>query len=145
MLPDFSPVEDALREWLAAAGVHADQLVLNRRGRPVLLLPLTGQAPEGGGRNVPLEVLKLLREAGKPLTCLAVLEELERRGVPIGKSTLDRLLAKMVSDGDLANPQARSRRGTACRSRTCHQTTPRWSRWSASGPARTASTPTAWP
>jgi hypothetical protein len=106
MLPDISPVEEVIREWARAAGITVDQLVLNRRGRPVVILPLApAHVPvEGGGRNVPLEVVKVLREAGRPMTGVLVLEALEKRGVRISKTTLDHLLARMVSDGDLQNP-----------------------------------------
>jgi hypothetical protein len=83
------------------------QIVVNHRSRPLLILPVPALAPcaEPPGNSLPLEILKVLRDAGKPLTGLLVYEALRDRGIPTGQSTLNRLLAKMVSDGDLVNPQ----------------------------------------
>ena len=103
MLPDFAPVEEALRAWAAAAGVRVDQVVLNRRGRPVLILPLTDASYADSRQSIPLEILKVLRSKS-PLTGLLVLDELDRRGVKASKRTIDGHLADMVQDGTLLNP-----------------------------------------
>jgi hypothetical protein len=107
---DGDPYED-LYEVVRRLAVHlrirVHEIVLNnRRGRPVLLLPLPPAAAEPVTRDIGLEVVRLLRDAGRPLTGLLILEELLRRGILIGKRTLDGKLANMVSEGDLLNPPA---------------------------------------
>jgi hypothetical protein len=106
MPADYEALEEACRQIAAALGIVVVEVVLNdRRGRPRLIHPIPPPQPAvGTTQNVPLEILKLVRSAGKPLTGLLIFEGLIQRGVPIGKSTLDHLLAKMVSEGDLANP-----------------------------------------
>jgi hypothetical protein len=104
MSPAIDGIEEAVRAWMADTGHHVDQIVLNRRGKPVLLLPVTAAPAAEGRANVPLEVLKVLRDVQKPLTGLLVLDELTRRGVQVSKRTLDGHLADMVADGTLANP-----------------------------------------
>jgi hypothetical protein len=105
MLPDFGPIEEAIREWARAAGVHVDQVVLRRRRRAVLVLPLTARDVAAEPRaDVGLQVLGVLRQAGRPMTGFLILDTLDQQGVRVGKSTLDRLLAKMVAEGDLLNP-----------------------------------------
>jgi hypothetical protein len=108
VLPDFAQVEEALRAWMAQAGIRADQLVLNRRGHPVLMLPLTSppQPTEGNGRhNIPLEILKVVREAGKRMTGVLIFEALTERGIRTNDRTVNGHLADMVKDGTLTNDQ----------------------------------------
>ena len=79
MLADLSPVEEAVRAWAAVAGIHVDQLVLDRRGRPVLILPLVGARPDNAQQDVQVEVIRLLRDAGKPLAGTLILAERDRK------------------------------------------------------------------
>jgi hypothetical protein len=124
MLPDFGPVEEALRAWAAAAGVSVDQVVLNRRGRPVVVLPLN-KAPAGqGGRfDEPREergkglhpcvehILAVLREAGRPLTGMRILEEMAKKGIEWSKTTVETHVADMMRDGIIENVQEGKLRG----------------------------------
>jgi hypothetical protein len=57
------------------------------------------------------DILRTLREAGKPLTKTRLLEEMERLGFEWSESMVCRRLAEMMSDGTLENPDDARPRG----------------------------------
>jgi hypothetical protein len=116
MLPDLGPVEDAIREWVAAAGVHVDQVVLNRRGRPVLVLPLPASPASGDVKGAGLsacvrDILDVLEAADGPLTTTRILDALAKRGREWSQRSVAGHLAELVRDGTLENVQDGPRRG----------------------------------
>lgn len=106
MTPDYDSLIEAALVLGAALGVNISEIILNdSRGRPKVVLPVKPpQTAPADSLDAPLAILRILREK-QPLTGLSLFDELQRAGVRIGKSTFDRLVAKMVADGDLANPQ----------------------------------------
>ena len=60
---------------------------------------------------VVLDILKVLREVGAPMTCMRLMEEFARRGLEWSKRSVDSYLAEMVRDGTLENPEAARPRG----------------------------------
>lgn len=103
MTPDYDGIIEAALVLAAALHINVAEIVLNdSRGRPRLILPVKApEAPQAGTLNVPLEIIKVLREAGKPLTGVLVFEALLARGVRTSDRTVNGHLAELVKDGTL--------------------------------------------
>jgi hypothetical protein len=121
MMPDYASLAQAVRRWAQQSGLKVDSLTLSYRGRPVVVLPLPAGAvsdaklpgkEEGKGLSrVVLDILKVLREAGKPLTCIRILVEFHNKGLEWSKASVESYLAAMVADGILENPPDARPRG----------------------------------
>ena len=113
---DFTTLVEFLARWCATAGLHADRLELLYRDKTVLLIPLPSGQPAPlvqaeGERGRPisqirLDILTVLREAGKPLTTTRLLEAMALRKPPMewSERSVSEHLARMVEDGTLENP-----------------------------------------
>jgi hypothetical protein len=72
------------------------------------LAPGVAQEASGGEKGPGIhrctrDILRTLREAGKPLTKTRLLEEMERLGYDWSESTVCRRLAELMEDGTLTN------------------------------------------
>ena len=126
-LPDYTSLAETVHRWAVRAGVEVDNLSLSYQGRLVLLLPLlANEAPateapppdedaqaERGPCISPivLDILRVLREAGQPLTGMRLMEELASRDIEWSKTSVEHYLASMVKDGTLENPPDARPRG----------------------------------
>jgi hypothetical protein len=84
--------------------VLVDQVVLNRRGQPVLVLPLVEAPPPPAGSAVSpvvVEILKILKDAGKALTAILILVEMVRRKMPWSEQAVRRQLDALAREGTL--------------------------------------------
>lgn len=122
MLPDCTIIEEAVRQWAAAAGVRVDQIALSRKGRPVLVLPITGgngEPSEPKGKTIsPVvsDILTILEEADKPLTTTRILQALAKKGIEWSERAVSGHLARLVEEGTLQNCKDPERPGYSVRS-----------------------------
>jgi hypothetical protein len=90
---------------------------------PFAAQPAHGHAPEAAGvsgtaedrgkpvSQIPLDILSILRDAGRPLTTTLLLAEMSKRRMEWSDRAVQRHLAEMVQDGTLDNPDGVKPRG----------------------------------
>ena len=121
MMPDYASLAQAVRRWAQQSGLKVDSLTLSYRGRPVVVLPLPagavsdaespGEEKGKGLSRVVLDILVVLREAGRPLTGFGILEAMAMKNLEWSKASVESYLAAMVADGILENPPDARPRG----------------------------------
>lgn len=81
---------------------------------PVARIPPVGPAEPAEGGHVSqcdLDILDVIRAAGRPMTRTAILSEMTRQGKEWSERTVAGSLARMVQDGTLDNPNSGTPRG----------------------------------
>ena len=87
--------------------------ILGQRGHAPESPPETSQSEEKGRGNSPVvrDILKTIREVGRPLTKTRLLDEMAARGMEWSERAVGGWLARLVDEGTLDNPEEARPRG----------------------------------